>query len=390
MFFIGLLSSIFITGCNDQQKTPKSRIAVVGVWKVQTQHLAVNKTLTGRSTAYLTSEVRPQVSGIIQKRLFTEGQEVHEGQVLYQIDPATYLAAYHNAQGALLEAQAAVSSAKPKVERYRKLVKIDAISQQELDDAIATLNQNEAAVVVAKAELETAKINLDYTKIKAPISGTIGLSGYTPGALVTAGQDAALTTINQLNPINVDLNQSTADMLAIQKQIKAGHITERKGKLPVKIELEDGSVYPLEGTLTFVGTSVSTSTGNITLRAQIPNPDKILLPGMYVHAILPVADNNDAILVPQNSITYNTKGEATVKVLESSGVVKEQVVTVSSSHGAQWVVDSGLKQGDSLIVQGYDKVSDGETAYATPVHLNDIGDVIAENTDTTNSNAVKG
>lgn len=343
-----------------KSEAPAQQQATVGVQTVTTQRLAMDQTLPGRTVAYMTSEVRPQISGIIQKRLFTEGQQVKAGQVLYQIDPATYQAAYDSARGELAQAEAAVLSARPKAQRYRNLVKLDAVSKQDGDDAIATLRQDEAAVIAAKASLQNARINLDYTRVTAPIGGRIATSTYTPGALVTASQDTALTTIQQLDPIYVDVSQSSAQLLALRKQLDAGALKSVDGKAQVSVTLEDGSTYAHTGTLEFVGTSVDTGTGNVTLRAVIPNPDGLLLPGMYVNAVLPMAINDNAILVPQSAVTRNTKGEAVVKLVGSDGKVIEQVVQTGLASKDQWVVTKGLKAGDRLIVDGGSKAGAGQ------------------------------
>ncbi|WP_434031819.1 efflux RND transporter periplasmic adaptor subunit [[Pseudomonas] boreopolis] len=355
--------ALALAACGAQQAPPSQQTSV-GVQAVATQSLAMEQSLPGRTVAYMVSDVRPQVGGIIQKRLFTEGQEVKAGQVLYQIDPASYQASYDSAQGTLAEAEAAVLSSKPQAERYANLLKVDAVSKQDADDAVATLRQNEAAVVAARAALRTAQINLDYTRIKAPISGRIGTSTYTPGALVTAEQDTALTTIQQLDPIYVDVTQTSTQLLALRKQLDSGALKAVDGKVKVRVELEDGSTYEREGTLEFVGTSVDTGTGNVTLRAVVPNPDGLLLPGTYVRAVLPMAINDSAILVPQSAVTRNTKGEATVKLVGDDGKVVERVVQTGDAIKDQWVVTSGLKAGEKLIVDGGSKVSAGQAVKA--------------------------
>lgn len=335
--------------------------AVVGVQTVATQRLEKQQTLAGRTVAHMVSEVRPQVGGIIQKRLFTEGQEVKAGQVLYQIDPATYQAAYDSAKGQLAEAEAAVLASRPQVQRYDALVKLDAVSKQDADNAVSTLRQNEAAVLAARAALQSAKINLDYTRISAPISGRIGTSAYTPGALVTASQDTALTTIQQLDPIYVDVTQTSAQLLALRKQLASGALKAIDGKAQVQIVLEDGSTYAHPGTLEFVGTSVDTGTGNVVLRAVVPNPDALLLPGTYVRAVLPMAVDDNAILVPQSAVTRNTKGEATVLLVGADNKVEQRVVQADTALKDQWVIGAGLKAGEKLIVQGGSKVKAGDT-----------------------------
>jgi multidrug efflux system membrane fusion protein len=348
---LALLVCGVLTACSSKQATP-SREVTVSVQPVTVQRMAMEQTLPGRTVAFMTSDVRPQVGGIIQKRLFTEGEQVNAGQVLYQIDPASYQAAYDNARGTLAQAEAAVLSARPKAERYESLVKADAVSRQ--DGA-------EAAVVAARAGLQSARINLDYTRITAPINGRISTSTYTPGALVTAGQTTALTTIQQLDPIYVDVSQTSAQLLALRRQLASGALQSVDGKAQVSVTLEDGSTYAHTGTLEFVGTAVDTGTGNVTLRAVLPNPDGLLLPGMYVRAVLPMAINDKAILVPQSAVTRNTKGEATVKLVGEGDKVVEQVVTLGDAVRNQWVVTAGLNAGQRLIVANGSKASAGQT-----------------------------
>lgn len=351
--------AVGLAACKSEAPLPVPE-ALVTVQTVATHSLELEQSLPGRTVAYMISDVRPQVGGIIQKRLFTEGEEVEEGQVLYQIDPASYQASYDSAKGALAQAEAAVLSARPKAKRYRELAAIDAVSKQDTEEAQAALREYEAQVVVAQASLRTAKINLDYTQIKAPISGRIGTSSYTPGALVTAGQDDALTTIQQLDPIYVDVTQTSAQLLALRKQLDSGALKAVDGTARVKVILEDGSTYEREGTLAFVGASVSSGTGNVLLRAVVPNPDSLLLPGMYVRAVLPMAINDSAILVPQSAVTRNTKGEATVKLVGDDGNVAERVLQLGDAIKDQWVVTGGLKAGERLIIEGGSKVSAGQ------------------------------
>mgnify|MGYP002040673230 CR=1 FL=1 len=358
---LALALAVTLTGCGKSPAEPPPPQAVVDVQPVATQRLAVEQSLPGRTVAYMVSEVRPQVGGIIQKRLFTEGQQVQAGQVLYQLDPRGYQASYDSAKAELAQAEAAVLSARPKAERYRELMAIDAVSKQDGDDAIATLRQDEAAVLAAKAQLQTARINLDYTRVTAPIAGRIGTSAYTPGALVTASQETALTTIYRLDPIHVDVTQTSAQLLALRKQLDSGALQAVDGKAQVKIVLEDGSTYAHTGTLEFVGTSVDTGTGNVTLRAVVPNPDGLLLPGTYVRALLPMAINQRAILVPQTAVGRNTRGEATVKLVAADGRVAERVVQTGQALQDQWVVTGGLEPGERLIVEGGSQVAAGQT-----------------------------
>ncbi|MFT4199016.1 MAG: efflux RND transporter periplasmic adaptor subunit [Pseudoxanthomonas sp.] len=368
---LSLLPALAACGSQEASQQPQS---TVGVQVVATQRLATEQTLPGRTVAYMVSDVRPQVGGIIQKRLFTEGEEVKAGQVLYQLDPASYQAAYDSAKGDLAQAEAAVLSSKPQAERYANLLKADAVSKQDADDALATLRQNEAAVMAAKATLQTARINLGYTRVIAPISGRIGTSTYTPGALVTAEQDTALATIQQLDPIYVDVTQTSAQLLALRRKFDSGALQMVNGKAEVRIVLEDGSTYEHTGTLEFVGTSVDTGTGNVTLRAVVPNPDGLLLPGAYVRAVLPMAIDEHAILVPQSAVTRNTKGEAVVKLVGDDGKVVERVVQVGDAIKDQWVVTSGLKAGEKLIVDGGSKVSAGQAVKAEQAAATDAGD----------------
>lgn len=364
---IALASAGWLSGCQPQQQgLPPQGEAVVGVQLIQAQSLVMEQSLAGRSAAHMVSEVRPQVGGIILKRLFDEGQQVKAGQVLYQIDPRTYEASLESAKAQLAQAEAAVLAAKPKAERYQNLVGIDAISKQDGDDALATLRQNEAAVVAARAAVKTAQINLDYTKVTAPISGRIGTSTYTPGALVTAGQTAALTTIQQLNPIYVDVTQTSAQLLALRKQIASGALKAVNGKVAVRIILEDGSELADSGTLEFVGTSVDTGTGNVSLRAVVPNPDGLLLPGTYVKAVVPAAVNEQAILVSQSAVTRNTKGEPVVKLLGQDGKVEERRIETGDAIKDQWVVTNGLKAGEQLITSGATKVRGGQQVKTAP------------------------
>ena len=359
---LALVSAGWLAGCKPQQQggMPPQRTPVVQVQPVAVQPLVMEQSLAGRTAAHMVSEVRPQVGGIVLKRLFTEGQSVKAGQVLYQIDPRSYEASLESAKGQLAQSEAAVQAARPKAERYKNLVQIDAISKQDGDDALATLRQNEASVVSARAAVKAAQINLEYTRVTAPISGRIGTSTYTPGALVTANQTAALTTIQQLDPIYVDVTQTSAQLLALRKQIASGALKAVDGKVPVKILLEDGSLYAQQGTLEFVGTSVDTGTGNVSLRAVVPNPDGLLLPGTYVKAVMPSAVNEKAILVSQSVVTRNTKGEPVVKLVGDDGKVQERLIQTADAIKDQWVVSGGLQTGDKLIVGGGSNLRAGQ------------------------------
>ncbi|APP00284.1 efflux RND transporter periplasmic adaptor subunit [Xanthomonas perforans] len=379
-------ATTLMAACSSRQP-PQMPQTQVGVQTLKAQRLAVDQTLSGRTVAYVTSDVRPQVGGILRKRLFTEGQDVQAGQVLYEIDPASYQAAYDTAKGDLAQAEAAVLSARPKAQRYQTLVGLDAVSKQDGDDALATLRSNQAAVVAAKASLQTARINLDYTRITAPVSGRIGTSSYTPGALVSAGQSEVLATINQLDPIYVDVTQSSAQLLQLRRQLDAGQLKAVDGKAEVTLQLEDGSTYAHSGTLEVVDAAVDTATGTVKLRAVVPNPERVLLPGMYVTAKLSMAVDEQAILVPQQAISRNSKGQAVAMVVGSDNKVAQRVLTTGDAIGDKWVVRQGLKAGDKVIVQGLQKASVGAEVRAVEVSQTAAADSAANASPSTQGTA---
>jgi membrane fusion protein (multidrug efflux system) len=305
--------------------------------------------------------VRPQVTGIIKKRLFTEGDDVKAGQVLYLIDPATYQAAYSRAKAELARAEADLSTLRLREERYRGLVDINAVSKQEYDDTRAALKQAEAQVEAARAALETARINLDYTEVKAPISGHIGRSAVTVGALVTANQPAALSVIHQLDPVYVDVTRSTSELLSLKRKLAGGRLTNGGPEsAEVSLLLETGEIYSETGHLQFSDVSVDPSTGSVILRSLFPNPDRILLPGMFVRAVVKEGDMDDAILVPQQGVARNPKGEAVALVVNEEGLVEQRQLEVDRAIGDKWLVSSGLSVGDRLIVEGLQKVRVGD------------------------------
>lgn len=361
------LSTVVSLGACSGKPNQQMPQTEVGVVTLKAERLPVHTELPGRTVAYMTSDVRPQVGGILRKRLFTEGADVKAGQVLYEIDPATYQASYDNAAGTLAQAEAEVLSARPKAERYRSLLAADAVSKQDADDAIASLKEAEASVVASKASLQSARIDLDYTRITAPISGRIGTSAYTPGALVTADQSTALATINQLDPIYVDVVQSSAQLLRLREQIEAGMLKAVDGKAEVSVVLEDGSTYAQTGTLEVVTASVDETTGTVKLRAVLPNAKHQLLPGMYVKAVLSTAVNEQALLVPQQSVTRDAKGDATVWVVGNDGKVAQRSVKLGDAVGDRWVATSGLKAGEKVVVEGTQKVSAGASVKAVEV-----------------------
>ncbi|MBO9793268.1 efflux RND transporter periplasmic adaptor subunit [Xanthomonas phaseoli] len=379
-------ATTLMAACSSRQP-PQMPQTQVGVQTLKAQRLAVDQTLSGRTVAYVTSDVRPQVGGILRKRLFTEGQDVQAGQVLYEIDPASYQAAYDTAKGDLAQAEAAVLSARPKAQRYQTLVGLDAVSKQDGDDALATLRSNQAAVVAAKASLQTARINLDYTRITAPVSGRIGTSSYTPGALVSAVQSEVLATINQLDPIYVDVTQSSVQLLQLRRQLDAGQLKAVDGKAEVTLQLEDGSTYAHSGTLEVVDAAVDTATGTVKLRAVVPNPERVLLPGMYVTAKFSMAVDEQAILVPQQAISRNSKGQAVAMVVGSDNKVAQRVLTTGDAIGDKWVVRQGLKAGDKVIVQGLQKASVGAEVRAVEVSQTAAADSAANASPSTQGTA---
>ncbi|WP_434030620.1 efflux RND transporter periplasmic adaptor subunit [[Pseudomonas] boreopolis] len=361
-----LLLLLFAGGCSSPKQVAPGPVRV-GTITLAARSMPVERTLSGRTVAYEISEVRPQVGGVLRKRLFEEGQEVQQGQPLYEIDPAPYQAAYDTARGQLAQAEAAVISARPKAERYRTLVGQDAASKQDADDAESALKQAEAAVVAARAAVRSARINLDYTRIVAPIAGHIGTSAFTAGALVTAEQDAALTTIQRLDPIYLDVSQTSAQALALRKALASGRIKAVDGKAQLRVQLEDGTPYDHPGTLEFVGTSVDAGTGNLTLRAVIPNPEHLLMPGMYLRAVLPVAVDEAAILVPQQAVTRDSKGQPRVQVVGADDKVVERRIRTGDVVGHDWVVTAGLKPGERVVVLNGSGLEVGQKVQPYPV-----------------------
>jgi len=334
---------------------------------VQEQRVTITTELPGRTSAYLVAEVRPQVSGIIQKRLFTEGDDVKAGDVLYQIDQAPYQASYDTVRAALARAEANLPSVRSRVERYKELVAINAVSRQDYDDAAAALKQAEAEVEVNKAAVETARINLAYTRITAPISGRIGRSNVTVGALATAHQGTPFTTIQQLDPIYVDATQSSANLLQLKRNIAAGRIKgDGPGQARVQLLLEDGTPYPLEGNLKFSDVTVDPSTGSFILRIVFPNQKHTLLPGMYVRPVVQEGIVERAILVPQQAVSRDPKGNPVVLIVDAEGKVERRMITVGRAIGDKWNVSSGLKPGDRLIVEGVQKVRPGVSVKVVP------------------------
>ena len=363
-----LSGSLALTGCNDkeaQQGAPHA--PQVGVVTLKTEPLNVTTELPGRTAAFRIAEVRPQVGGIILKRNFVEGSEVKAGTSLYQIDPATYQAAYDSAKGDLVKAQANAQISRLTVTRYKPLLGTNYISKQDYDTAVATAAQADAAVVSAKAAVETARINLAYTKVTSPISGRIGISSVTEGALVSNGQATALATVQQLDPIYVDVTQSSNDFLRLKQELADGSLKQANGKAQVKLLMDNGKEYSQAGTLEFSDVTVDETTGSITLRAIFPNPQDSLLPGMFVRARLDEGVNNNALLVPQQGITRNPRGDATAMVIGADNKVELRTVTTTQAIGDKWVVTDGLKSGDKVIVTGLQKIKPGVQVTAQEV-----------------------
>lgn len=348
-----------LSACGKDTAPPARGPVEVGVSTLKAEPVALTTELAGRTSASLSADVRPQVTGIVKARRFEEGALVRAGQLLYEIDPATYQAVADQSAASLVNAQAAVSAAELKDQRYAGLLKIEGVSKQDADDAHTAYQQALAAVALQKATLASARINLDYTRVRAPIGGRIGISSVTPGALVTASQTTALATIRALDPIYVDLTQSSAALLRLRRMLSADGV--QPGSAEVQLKLEDGSAYGRKGKLKFTEVAVDAATGSVTLRAEFPNPDGTLLPGMYVRAVLAEAVDSSAILAPQQGIGRDPKGQATALLVGADDKVRSVVVTTQRAIGDKWLVSGGLAAGDRLVVQGSNKIKAGDT-----------------------------
>ncbi|MGO8988135.1 MAG: efflux RND transporter periplasmic adaptor subunit [bacterium] len=378
---IALLAGLIPCGCSSQQAAPKPGFPEVAVVTVNPERVVLTTELPGRTSAYFVAEIRPQVNGIVQERLFNEGSDVKAGSVLYRIDPAPYQAAYDNAVAALARSEANLPPIRLKAERYRQLIVLKAISQQDFDNADAALKQAEADIDYSKAAVESARINLAYTRITAPISGRIGKSNVTVGALATAYQGSPFATIQQLDPIYIDATESSANLLQLKRNIAAGRI---KGAGPdqarVRLLLEDGTPYPQEGTLKFSEVTVDPSTGSFILRMVFPNLKHTLLPGMYVRAVVQEGVVDRAILVPQQGVSRDPKGNPVALIVDSSGKVEQRMITVARAMGDRWLVSEGLNPGDHLIVEGSQKVRPGASVKVVPFDAGGKGGAVAEKT----------
>lgn len=370
-----LMSIVALSGCEqvtvqaaDQSGATGPQAVPVGVITLKSQALTLKKELPGRINAFQIAEIRPQVSGIVQSRLFIEGKRVEQGQSLYQINPATFKAELAASEAAVASAKASIASSKSKATRYSELLKIKAVSQLDFDEADAAYKQATAALLTAKAQLQTAQINLDYSHVSSPISGQISKSNVTVGALVSVNQTTALATVTQLDPIYVDLTQSSNELTKLKKALASGALTvDPTNQTDVELTMEDGSIYPHKGVLQFSEVTVDPSTGSVTLRAQFPNPEKLLLPGMYARASIIEGVKSDAILVPHRGVSRNTKGEPTAMIVNKDNKVESRVLQVDRTVGSNWLVTHGVAAGDKLIIEGLQKIRPG--ALVTPTQV---------------------
>jgi len=367
IFLFLTVAVLLLFGCDRRQQSPPPPVPEVATVTVQPQHIELTTELPGRTSAYLVAEIRPQVNGIIQKRLFTEGSDVEAGQVLYQIDPAPFEAALDSARAALAKSQANLFATRLRFERYKGLLAEKAVSQQDYDDREAALKQAEADIEYCKAAVETARINLGYTRVTAPISGRIGKSNMTDGALVTAYQPLALSTIQQLDPIYVDVPQSTTELLRLRRRLEDNRLNQNgTNQKKVKLILEDGTAYPLEGTLQFRDVTVDPTTGSVVLRVVFPNSEGVLLPGMFVRAVVKEGKNEQAILIPQQAVSRDPKGNPIALIVDGEGKIQQRMLSLDRAIGDKWLVSSGLASGERVVVEGMQKVRPGASVKVIP------------------------
>lgn len=366
------LLALILSACDATKPESKASIQApappppsVTIQTVKQQAVTLTSELTGRTSPYRIAEVRPQVSGIVLERAFKEGERVKAGQTLYKIDPANYQAEYDRVKATLARDEAALTTARLKAERYADLVKVKSISQEAYEEADAVMKQAQASVAMDKAALQSARIALNYTQVSAPIAGYIGRSNVTQGALVTANQVNSLASIRQLDPIYVDVTQSSVDLLRLKRTLGSGDV-ERSNDLSPKVELilEDGSHYQHKGELKFSEMMVDEKTGSITIRALFPNPDQQLLPGMFVRAIVQEGIKQNAILIPQQAVSRDANGNASALILNNEGIVEPRKLTIARTIGNQWLINDGLSTGDRVIVKGLQKVRPGAKAIA--------------------------
>ncbi|KWH40034.1 efflux RND transporter periplasmic adaptor subunit [Burkholderia stagnalis] len=363
-------AAVFLAACGKKESAPPPQTPEVGVVTVQPQNVAVFTELPGRTNAFLVAQVRARVDGIVLRREFTEGSDVKAGQRLYKIDPAPYIAQLNSAKATLAKAQANLATQNALVSRYKVLVGANAISKQDYDNAVAAQGQAAADVAAGKAAVDTAQINLGYTDVVSPITGRVGISQVTPGAYVQASQATLMSTVQQLDPVYVDLTQSSLDGLKLRQDVQSGKLkTSGPGAAKVSLILEDGKTYSEPGKLQFSDVTVDQATGSVTIRAIFPNKDRVLLPGMFVRARIEEGVNENAFLVPQIGVTHDQKGQAVALVVGADNKVAPHQLTTAGMQGQDWVVEGGLQAGDRVIVQGIDKVRPGATVKAVPATL---------------------
>ena len=370
-------SSVIITACDNKPAVKTAMEPEVGVVTLAPSSVNIKSELPGRALAFEIAEIRPQVSGIIIKRNFVEGDKVSKGESLYQIDPAPLQARLDSAKGALAKAQATANNIRLTLNRQSALIKSNYVSRQDYDTTRSQLNEAQANVAVAKADLEQATINLRYANVTSPIDGISGKSSVTVGALVTANQENSLVTVQRLDPIYVDLTQSVQDFLRLKEEKANGQIAQQQGKIPVELMLENGKPYRHTGTLEFSDPAVDETTGSVTLRAVFPNPEGEILPGMYVTALLDEGSQQNVLMVPQQGITHNEQGKATALILDQENVVQLREINAVKAVGNQWLVTAGLRPGDRVIVSGLQRIRPGIKARVLPSKLN-TPDTVAE------------
>lgn len=357
---LALLSgTILLTGCEEKKSPAKAPPQAVKVYRMHRQSVTMETSLPGRVEAYEQAQIRPQVSGVLVSRTFEEGSDVKAGQPLYQIYVAPFQAAYDQAKGRLMETQASAKRARDQLKRYRGLVQARAVSQQEFDNLVSTTRQAEAEVVQAKAALESAAVNLNYTHVRAPIDGRIGRTLYTEGTLVTANQTQPIAVVTRLDPIYVDVNLAAEDMIRLRRELAEGRIERQGNDAAVSIELPDGSSYGQTGRLALSEVTVDPGTGTLVMRAVMPNADRLLLPGMFVHAHVHEGVDPKGLLVPQTAVQRNSKNDPYVMVVDQDNKVQMRLVTIGRTVGASWQVTSGLDDNDRVIVKGLQKVRPG-------------------------------
>jgi membrane fusion protein, multidrug efflux system len=366
----GAAAALLLVGCGKKPAAAPPQTPEVGVVAVEPTSVPVITELPGRTNAYLVAQVRARVDGIVLRREFTEGSEVKAGQRLYKIDPAPYEATLASAQATLAKAQANLATVRAQAARYKVLVAANAVSKQDYDNAVSTEGQALADVASGKAAVQTASINLGYTDVVSPVTGRVGISQVTPGAYVQSSQATLMSTVQQLDPMYVDLTQSSVDGLRLRRELQEGRLQMNgPNTAKVRLVLEDGSLYPIEGKLQFADVTVDQTTGSVTVRALFPNPNRVLLPGMFVRARIVEGVNDRAILVPQVGVTHDQKGTPTALVVGQDNKVQLRQLVTSRTYGANWVVESGLNPGDRVIVQGTEKVRPGADVKAVAAQL---------------------